>query len=193
MKYYIYTILLILSFSDCSRAQTTDKAESKTDKETSELSPISDKTQILIGDSINGNFTGNKGADTAVLRVIKEGILGEEPWTLAVVFPDSDIPPIEFSCDRDYSLLINEGDLNDIPGDEITIYSPPFGGCTYHMTTYSFIENKWIIVVPTFLISTACEPLSYEELQDRIFKENGNIYYYDMDLESRSLIKVKVE
>jgi hypothetical protein len=49
------------------------------------------------------------------------------------------------------------------------------------MTTYAFVNNNWQQIVKTFLVPTACEQLSNEELQKRIFREGNIIYYLDTD------------
>lgn len=192
---YILLFILLLHLSSCSNKKqgNPDKNEPTIPKtEVQQTNQKSNSLSIAIGDSITGDFNGDGTLDVAILRIVKEGVFQEEAWTLAVEFSDKDIPSIEFQCDREYSTLINEGDLNNIAGDEITIYSPPLGGCTYHMTTYSLIDHKWKIVVPTFLIPTACEEISNDELQARIFKEGNSIYYYETNHETLELIKTKV-
>lgn len=193
MKYIILLILLFYQYS-CGNSKQSNLSEAAAIQESEKQQVnIKNSLSIAIGDSITGDFNGDGTLDVAILRIVKEGVFQEEAWTLAVEFSDKDIPSIEFQCDREYSTLINEGDLNNIAGDEITIYSPPLGGCTYHMTTYSLIDHKWKIIVPTFLIPTACEEISNDELQARIFKEGNSIYYYETDPETFELIKTKIK
>ncbi len=193
MKYIVLLILLFYQYS-CGNSKQSNLSEAAAIQEPEKQQVnIKNSLSIAIGDSITGDFNGDGTLDVAILRIVKEGVFQEESWTLAIEFPSRDIPSIEFQCDREYSTLINEGDLNNIAGDEITIYSPPLGGCTYHMTTYSLIDNKWKIIVPTFLIPTACDNMSYDQLQARIFKENDSIYYYETDPETFELIKTKIK
>lgn len=146
-----------------------------------------------VGDSIIGDFDGDGRSETATLQIDKEGKFEESAWTLAVHFSNKSIPPIIFECDREYSTLINEGKLGKGGEDKISIYSPPLGGCTFNMTTYMFDGKKWQIVVQPFLVSTACDEMSEEDLQKIVFDENGAIYYYQTDSETMKLIRIKAE
>ncbi len=66
-------------------------------------------------------------------------------------------------------------------------------GCTYTMTTYSFIKRNWVKIVQPFLIPIGCEILSEKDLQKRLFKKNKTIYYLEKDMsdENGKLIKKK--
>lgn len=66
-------------------------------------------------------------------------------------------------------------------------------GCTYSMTTYSFIGGAWKQIVETILIPTLCGDISDDNLQKRIFSQNNTIYYYETDVndENGKLIKKK--
>jgi len=66
-------------------------------------------------------------------------------------------------------------------------------GCVYTMTTYTFYELSWEIIVEPFLIPTGCDIFTNKEIQDRIFKENNTIYYYTTDPNEGYLIKHKTK
>lgn len=78
--------------------------------------------------------------------------------------------------------LINEGDLNNDGADELSVFQAPMNGCTYSMTAYSFKNGRWKQIIETFLIPTGCDEMNDLTLQNRIFKENNAIYYYNADL-----------
>ncbi|KAA5534944.1 hypothetical protein F0919_10115 [Taibaiella lutea] len=98
------------------------------------------------------------------------------------MFSSSEIKPLNINPNREDIYLINEGDLNNIRGDEITVYGPPLHGCTYEMSTYTYADGAWKLIIEPFLIPTACNEMSDAELQNRILKEGGVVYYYDTDV-----------
>lgn len=149
----------------------------------------------IIGDKIEGNFLGNGKKITVTAVKVKEGqgnpMEDGTPDQYEIRFSDSKLKPIKAGCCE--IILINEGDLNKDGTDEFSIYQAPMNGCTYTLTTYSFIKGNWKKIVDTFMIPTACEGLSYDDMQNRIFRENNNIYYYETDAndENWKLIKRK--
>lgn len=153
--------------------------------------------QIKIGEKIQGNFLGNGKNITATVIKIKEGkgnpVEDGTPDEYEIHFSDKKLKPIKADCCE--IILINEGDLNKDRTEEISIYQAPMNGCTYSMTTYSYINGNWKKIVNTFMIPTDCEGISNEELQKIIFRENNNIYFLqkDMSNENGKLIKKKVK
>ena len=147
----------------------------------------------LIGEKIQGDFNGDGIKETAKVvktknrigNPIEDGIAEE----YEIQFSDPNLKSIKVGCCE--VRLINEGDLNNDKTDEISIFQAPMNGCTYSMTTYSFVKGDWIQLVKTFLISTACEDLSDKELQERIFKENNSIYFLDVDPNDKTFKLVK--
>ena len=152
-------------------------------------------TKNTIGTSIAGDFDGDGTIEKTTLQMYSKGKDEDEIDYFTINFSSAKIKPLKVSCDRDYLTLINEGDLNNIPGDEITVYSPPFGGCTFNMTTYTYVNEKWKPIMEPILVSTACDEMSDADLQKRIFKEGHTVYYLDQDLndENWKLIKKKAK
>lgn len=66
-------------------------------------------------------------------------------------------------------------------------------GCLYRMSAFTYFKSEWKIVVEPYLYPTACENLSYTEIENLIFKENNNIYFYSIEAEEWKLIKQKVK
>jgi hypothetical protein len=153
------------------------------------------KAEHKIGEKIQGNFLGNGKKITATVIKTKEAkgnpVENGTPAEFEIRFSDSKLKPIKAGCCE--IILINEGDLNNDGSDEISIYQAPMNGCTYTMTTYSFINGNWMKIVQPFLVPTGCENLSQKELQNRIFKENKTIYFLEkqMNDENGKLIKKK--
>lgn len=145
-----------------------------------------DKKKIslpTVGVKINGNFTGYGKNEFAIAKRIKIGqgnpVENGTPDEYEIQFSGNKMKSINAGCCD--ILLINEGDLNNDGADDISVYQAPMNGCTYSMTTYSFINKNWKQIVQTFLIPTGCENISNDNLQKRIFKQNKVIYYYATD------------
>jgi len=149
-----------------------------------------------IGNRIEGNFSGNGQKITATAIKIKNGkgnpVEDGTPDEYQIQFSDEKLRPINTGCCE--IKLINEGDLNKDGIDEISIYQAPMNGCTYSMTTYSYINGNWKKMIDTFMIPTGCDVINSDDLQKMIFREKNNIYYLgkDMNDENGKLIKKKV-
>ena len=134
-----------------------------------------------IGEKIEGYFIGDGKKSTATVFKTKEEIGNPiedgTPAEYEIRFSSSKLKPLKKGCCE--MILINEGDLNNDKKDEISIYQAPMNGCSYSMTTYSFINGMWEQIVKPFLIPTGCSELNNAELQSRIFIQNKKIYYYE--------------
>lgn len=161
--------------------------QEKTETKTSSL--------LTIGEKIQGDFNGDGQTEFATATKIKGGqgnpVEDGTPAEYEIQFSGDNLKSINAGCCD--IRLINEGDLNNDGADEISIFQAPMNGCTYSMTTYSFINGNWKQIIETFLIPTGCDNISNENLQKRIFKENNAIYFYDTDLndENGKLVKKK--
>lgn len=153
----------------------------------------------LIGEKIQGDFNGDGHPEYATATKIKEGkgnpVEDGTPDEYEIRFSNGHIKPINAGCCE--IRLINEDDLNSDGTDEISVFQAPMNGCTYSMTTYSFANGTWKQLIETFLIPTDCGRISDDDLQQRVFKENDGIYYFDTDPndENGKVIKklVKIE
>lgn len=150
----------------------------------------------IIGEKIQGDFNGDRKIDTATAIKIKEGqgnpIEDGTPDEYQIQFSGNGFKPINAGCCD--IRLINEHDLNNDGADEISIFQAPMNGCTYSMTTYSFVNGSWKQIVKPFSIPTGCDDISDDDLQKRIFKENKTIYYFHVDPNDGNgkLVKKKV-
>ncbi|MFL5809268.1 MAG: hypothetical protein ACJ749_07075 [Flavisolibacter sp.] len=133
--------------------------------------------QLVIGQKITGDFNGDRKTDTAFLKVKTNSKSKVHSWTLS--FSDKSIPAMPLGCCD--VILINEGDLNGDKTTEISVFQAPENGCVYMWTTYSLKTNRWTKFIEPFLIATDCENFKPADLQNRVFKENGKVYYWDVD------------
>lgn len=133
--------------------------------------------QFAVGQKITGDFNGDGKTDTAFLQIKTNQRTKAHSWTLS--FSDKTIPTIQLGCCE--PILINEGDLNGDKATEVSVFQAPENGCVYIWTTYSSKNKQWTKFIEPFLIATDCENFKQADLQKRVFKENGKVYYWDVD------------
>jgi hypothetical protein len=150
-----------------------------------------------VGQAVYGDFNGDGVKEYAFAVQTHKGIGNAiddgTPGAYSIFFSTESIPEIDAGCCE--ITLINEGDLNGNGSDEISLYQAPMNGNTFSMTTYSHIDSMWVKLVTTFLIPTGGNDLTSEELQNRVFIEDGVLYYYKTDVNDVDfrLIKTKVK
>jgi len=133
--------------------------------------------QLVVGQKISGDFNGDGKVDTAFLKVNANSKTKHKNWRLS--FSDKTILSMQLGCCE--PILINEGDLNGDKTIEFSIFQAPENGCVYIWTTYSLKNKQWAKLIQPFLIATDCEDFKPADLQKRVFKENGKVYYWDVD------------
>lgn len=146
-----------------------------------------------VGTSVQGDFNGDGQKEFAFAVKTKTGkgnpVDGGTPDEYSVNFSTEKLKSIPAGC-CDIT-LINEGDLNNDGRDEISFYQAPMNGNTYYMKTYSFLNGAWKEIIETFSVPTGGNYLSDEDIQKRIFKENGSVYIYDVDVNDENFKLVK--
>ncbi len=133
--------------------------------------------QLNVGQRVTGDFNGDGKVDTAFVKQTINPKTKTESWTL--MFSDKTIHSMQLGCCEVY--LINEGDLDNDKASEISVFQAPENGCTYMWTTYSYKTGKWTKLIPLFLVPTACDPVKFADLEKKVFIENGQVYYWDID------------
>ncbi len=148
-----------------------------------------------VGTSVQGDFDGDGIKEFAFVVQTKEGhgnpVEDGTPAEFSINFSNAKFKAIDVGCCS--ARLINEGDLNGDGKEELSVYQAPMNGITYSMSTFTLVNSSWTVAIETFLIPSP-EYLSDEELQKRIFKENGAVYFFDIDVndENFKLVKQKV-
>lgn len=134
-----------------------------------------------VGESIQGDFEGDGVPGIATAVRIKEGAgnLAEDgtPDDYEIQFSAAGLQSIDAGCCE--IRLINEGDLDEDGGDELSLFQAPMNGCTHTMTTYSRKHGAWKQLIRGFLVPTACTRISDADLQERIFREKTVVYFLD--------------
>jgi hypothetical protein len=145
--------------------------------------------QFLTGIKINisGDFNGDGQKENAWSVITSEAVFQQKEYGFSLFFSDKNVAPFQsktFSTSDSTIILINEGDLNDVPGDEISIYLPPMNSLVYNMTTYTYHEGAWKQFGETILIPTAFYGEQDLDPAKIIYKENGKVYYDEVDVNS---------
>ena len=143
-----------------------------------------------VGTHLIGDFNGDGKPETATLvQIAKTKPGAEDGWKgeWQVRFSDTSIkaPPGGYG-----GRLINEGDLNGDGTDELSLAGEPNHGCNLFLTTYGYHAGAWIEVVPVFMAPTFCDEVSDEELQKKVFLEDGRVYFTELDMDAFNNEKV---
>ncbi|WP_123845460.1 hypothetical protein [Chitinophaga lutea] len=138
---------------------------------------------------ITGDFNGDGVRDTAVSVLYEKAVEENTQDYYIVRFTGNGLPATTPLPGR--QRLVNEGDLNGDGADELTLFGEPLHGCTYTMQTVFLQGAGWRQLTAPWLIPTACEFFGDEQLQQRIFLENGVLYHLleDVNDENFKLIK----
>ncbi|QEE48382.1 hypothetical protein FUA48_01965 [Flavobacterium alkalisoli] len=108
-----------------------------------------------------------------------------------VRFNNPSIPELNIGCCE--ATLINEGDLDNDKKDELSVFSAPMNGCLYSMTTYTLKQGKWKTIIEPFIIPTACEDYSLEQINSLIYKEGEEVYINEPDINDENFTPIKKE
>jgi hypothetical protein len=159
-------------------------------KISSSISPTKNLPELH--DSISGDFDGDGKKEFAVLEMTKNGNLNliagnDSPATFKIIFRNEKINPLNVHCCD--IRLIKEEDLDGDGADEISVFSNEGNGCSFLMFTYTLKNGNWKELLEPFVVPTACNPISDKELQERIFRENGKIYFLDVNANTGKLVR----
>jgi hypothetical protein len=188
MKYILF--ILPVCLLGCHAPVNTDNKQTVDTTATAPISIAQQTDTLLIQQMpdtaiIYGDFNGDQIMDTAYGVLFKEHRDEEDGQDEYIVrFSSDSITPLYASYGG--MRLINEGDLNKDGRDDISLFQEPHHGCTYDMSTWTYANNKWKEVAEPWLVFTACESISDEDLQKRIVVENDTVYYYQEDVNDES-------
>jgi len=151
--------------------------------------------KVTVGTKIEGDFTGSNQPEHAEALKTKVAIGNPaedgSPAEYTIVFGNKNLNPISAGCCE--IQLVNEGDLNGDGADELSLFQAPANGCTFTMTTYTHKGGKWTKLFEPFGIPTACEEITQDDIQKRVFKEDGKMYIYETDVNDENFKLVKKE
>ena len=136
-----------------------------------------------IGERIDGHFTQSKTNENLFLKLTKKGhgnpVENGVPDEYALFSNAKNIKSLKIGCCE--ATLINEGDLNGDGLDEVSVVQAPMNGCTYTFSTYTLSGGIWKKLFEPFMFSSGCDPLSYDDLQKKLFIEKGVVYSLQVD------------
>lgn len=144
---------------------------------------IGQKVNNKVGDSIYGDFNGDKKIEYAYRKLIKKGVENPledgSPDVYEVCFSDANIKPIK--DDFYWFILINEGDLDNDGSDELSVREDPMNGCIGSVKTFTIKKGKsYYMIEPFSFYSGTCDDGSDINPDDLVENDNGIVYYYDM-------------
>ena len=127
---------------------------------------------------VKGDFNGDGEIETAVNRLIKEGEIQSADWIYTIVFSDPAIQSLTYTSSVEIpGILINEGPLNNIPGDELSIVTQASWMGMAGINVYTMFQGLWgsamygvnsKIMLP--------DSLTFDDL---IFNQNHSVFYYE--------------
>lgn len=130
------------------------------------------------GQTVTGDFNGDGKTDTAFVKTTYNAHKKTTDHTLR--FSNKSIPAVQLGCCD--VILISEGDLDNDKATDISVFQAPENGCLWLWTTYSLRNNRWKPLIDPFVVPTYCEEIPAADLDKKVFRENGTIYYWDVDL-----------
>lgn len=189
-KIFAICILMILS---CKKENTAGTVRSIPKDSTENVIEDIQTEDSISGDSADFDGDGSKETATVVLTKKGEGNPIEDgiPDEYSVTFSGKKLPALPIGCCE--AVIIIEGDLDNDGANEFSVVQSPMNGCVYSMTTYSLKKGKWHQLIEPFLIPTGCEEISAEELESRVFTENGKMYIMETDEDNENFKTVKTE
>lgn len=140
----------------------------------------------LIGTHINGNFF--KAGETLSINIAPTNKEQYRNNQCNIEFSNKNIKN-KIRVDTCEAVIINEGDLNNDGLEDFSIFSAPLNGCTYNMETYTIKNGVIKVIVPSFLVPTACESVTYSFIQNLVFKKGNSLYYLYFNPDSDNFSK----
>ena len=191
----ILTIILITSCNGKKTGNNDAPGKAETDQNTSKNNSkkVSGRN---VGEGLKGDFDGDGNIETAQLRLLKEGNFEESPFKFSIDFTNPKIPSFTFDSNHEEgAYLINEGELVNNAGDEISFFSPPLEGTLGWIQVLTLKNYSW-----KDLVSAPYQtPNDFKSAEEIIFRENGVLYYWDaMEAMNKNagappFVKVKVK
>ncbi len=136
-----------------------------------------------VGTSIQADFDGDGKTEFAFAVKVKEQVGNPmedgTPAEYSVNFSLEKMKSFPIGCCE--TRLINEGDLNNDGSDELTVFQLPMNGTTCSLTTYTFSNGKWRVLINPILFASGGDYMEDDILQKRIFKEGNVVYYLAVD------------
>lgn len=142
---------------------------------------------ILSGEKINGDFDGDGEIEEIKIHLVKKGYNQEAFQTdedyefdqneILISTNKINVKGLKFEANPK---LINEGDLNENGGDELSIVSYSPNGTQVSLTLYTFNRNRWIEILNLDRPGEGSD-LTLQDFQNMVYRKNNKIYYINKD------------
>ncbi len=134
------------------------------------------KANVIKADA-QGDFDGDKLIETAKIKL---KIKGDEQssWTYTITFSNPKIKPFDVVSASDKIELINEGQLDNTKGDELSIKKATFNGGMLNpiLALFSYHNGNWITATESIFVGGHL-PDSLN-LSKMIFKKGHQVFYH---------------
>ncbi len=143
---------------------------------------LGQKANNKVGDSIYGDFNGDKKFEYAYRKLIKKGVGNPledgTPDVYEVCFSDVTIKSIK--DDFYWFILINEGDLDNDGSDELSVREDPMNGCLGLVKTFTIKkEETYYLIEPFSFYRGTCDNEISINPEDLVEKTSNAVYYYE--------------
>ncbi len=132
---------------------------------------------VGVGSSLFADFDGDYSREYAFVVQTKQPTIDSlgkvSGGEYKVIFSVGSLGEIEIGCCE--LKLVLEGDLTNDGSTELSVYKTT--GSTQTLTTYSYVNSHWQIIIPVFTLAESSTPLTESEIQNSVYSENGEIYY----------------
>ncbi len=129
---------------------------------------------------VTGKFNSKDKVDTAYIIKTKAGygnpVEDGVPDEYALRFTGNATAVKIGFCD---ARILNEGDLNGDGFEELSIFQYPENGTVCKFETFFNKEGLWTPIFDSRLIPTGGDPVPDADLQDKVMRGDGNVYYYE--------------
>jgi hypothetical protein len=137
------------------------------------IEPMSNR---FLEDEVLGSIDVDGDGEEEMMRMVlvQEA---EEFATYRLEFSNPKIKPLAIGGGRCGGVAINEGDLDGMPGSELSLWECGIMRNYNSISTFSYINSRWKKRLDG-LNTRDIMPEGFA-LEDIIFKENGEVYYYE--------------
>lgn len=132
---------------------------------------------------ISGDFDGNGTREQVLIRLLNDANLNpNDSWRYAIEFSDSTLGSIQISpMEADGYLILNEGDIDDEPGDELSI-AVCDANKSATVDIHGYRNHHWGVIAQPIVI--ACNLPDDLAPDDVVIKTDSGIWAFEFEIVS---------
>jgi hypothetical protein len=163
-------LMIMIAIGACTSREVSQTQNDSTSNQT-----ITDT--LPEGADAQGDFDGDGVVEAATVKLTTEGELQSKPWIYTIEFSNPKIVPFSFASGTEFYQILNEGTLNNIPGDELSVLTQGGTMGLTQLQAYSFSNAIWGYAMDG--VSSYVNLPDSIPLQDIILKVNSDVFFYD--------------